>query len=73
MYKNIPCHGNVHIPVVEALMLLIFNFISTYAIILVFKTVEELKYELIDTQKIIINALGFNGEQYWKSNLRAKK
>ena len=73
MYKNIPCHGNVHIPVVEALMLLVFNFISTYAITLVSKTVEESKYELIVTQKIIINFLDFNGEQYLKSNLRAKK
>ena len=72
MYKNIPCHGNGRIPVVEALMLFIFNFISIYAITQVSKTVDELKYELIDTQKIIINYLDFNGEQYWKTNFRAK-
>ena len=73
MYKNIPCHGNGHIPAVEALMLLIFNLISTYTIIQGSITVEAFKDELTDTQKTIINFLDINGEQYWKSNLRIRK
>ena len=73
MYKNIPCHCNVWIIGAEVLMLLIFNLISTYTVTQVFKTVEDLKYELIGTQKIIINFLDFNRGQYRKSNLGSKK